>query len=190
MQRISADPDPDPDDEVTAQLSVSLSGVAGLEDLEERVARASAEAGRIVLARSLALLEDRVAAGYRAERRARVAKWRSLYVLTRLGWITVSRRQLFLPGARVYASPFDAFLELRERNHLSPWVRDQVVRLGARLPVREAADLLGGYVDAEIDHRTFWEWLSRLTAETRAAEGRLVAVDPAATSARRPRARR
>ena len=96
-------------------------------------------------------------------------KRRPLHLLTRFGWMRLTRWHMRQPDG-TYACPLDALLGLERRQHASPWITHQAVALATRLPYRQATLLLSGWVEAPIDHRSLYRWVQRVGATVVAEE--------------------
>lgn len=122
-------------------------------DIEEASLRASREAARQTMVEACRRLE--AGRGPRA-RRARHGRRRT--ILTRCGYITITRGRARRPdGSRYF--PLDERLGLEPHHEASPSVRRRGCELAAEHPYREAARLLGAEVGAHVDHRAPWRWV-------------------------------
>lgn len=149
--------------EITVKVSICQEGMS-LQELEEAVGVAVGEAGRDLLRRGCQALEDSwlerqstlgAGGGQTVLRRS---KRRSLDLLTRFGWIRLSRWQMRDAEGR-YHQPLDSLLGLQPRQHASPWITAQAVALATRLPYRQATQLLSGFVGQWLDHRSLYAWV-------------------------------
>jgi hypothetical protein len=160
--------------EITVSVSIGQDGMS-MQELEDAVGVAVEEAGRDLLRRACHALEDswlerrpalNGGAGQTALRRS---KRRSLDLLTRFGWIRLSRWQMRDAQGR-YHQPLDSLLGLQPRQHASPWITAQAVALATRLPYRQATQLLSGFVGQPLDHRSLYAWVRSAGAELVAEE--------------------
>jgi len=132
-----------------------------MEELEARIGEALQVAGRELLRQACDLVERHVLATGQGLRRS---KRRGLHLLTRFGWMRLSRWQMRDAQARFFY-PLDRALGLQPRQHASPWVTKQAVALATRIPYRQATYLLGGFLDEEIDHRSLYRWVQNAGAQ-------------------------
>lgn len=123
--------------------------------IEEACVAAGRKAAREALAQAMHRLE--AARGQRA-RRARHGRKRTL--LTRCGYVTITRGRARRPdGTRFF--PLDERLGLAPHHEASPAVRRRGCELAAEHPYREAARLLSCEVGARVDHRAIWRWVQQ-----------------------------
>jgi hypothetical protein len=153
--------------ETTISITIAETGVS-LQSLEAAVAEALGKAGRELLLAACAAVERNLfeSAGKRWLRNKR----RPLDLLTRFGWVRLERWQVQHRSTRRYHSPLDDVLQLAPRQHASPWVLAQAVALATRIPYRQATQLLTGWLDAPVDHRTVYAWVQQAGAGLVAAE--------------------
>ena len=105
---------------------------------------------------------------------------RARHLLTRFGWIRLERWQVRERESGRYAYPLDTALGLQPRQRASRWVVDAAMALAARLPYRQATELLDSLLGVPIDHRTVHGWVqgdrSRSTARARRVQARAVSL--------------
>lgn len=155
--------------ETAVSISISLEGQT-LKDLEAQICQALRQAGQDLLTQACQVMERNLLGSEKPSLRR--SKQRSLHLLTRFGWMRLSRWQM-CDGQGRFSCPLDAVLGLQSRQHASPWVIDQAVALATRLPFRQAAYLLGSFVDEEIDHRSLHRWVQKAGAQIVAEEDEL-----------------
>src|SRR3972149_4537523 len=102
--------------------------------------------GGELLGKVCQMLEEEGRAALRRRRQAQQVKIRPLDVLTRFGWLRLERRQVVDRATGRYYCPLDEVLALKGKRHYSPWVQAQAVALATRIPYRQAARLLGGWL--------------------------------------------
>ena len=135
-------------------MSITIEvGSTQLEDIE----RACAEAGRAAAREAMVGICRRLEAS-RSSRARRARHGRCRTILTRVGYITISRGRSRRPdGTRHF--PLDDRLGLAPHHEAPPWVRRRGCHLAAEHPYREAARLLSSDVGAPVDHRAIWRWV-------------------------------
>ena len=123
----------------------------------EEIERACVDAGRAAAREAMVGICRRLEAarGHRA-RRARYGRRRT--ILTRVGYVTITRGRGRRPDGTRYF-PLDRRLGLAPHHEASPAVRRRGCHLAAEHPYREAARLLGSEVGASVDHRAIWRWV-------------------------------
>lgn len=146
--------------ETMVSISIDPQGMT-LEALEAEIGAAVQQAGRRLLKEACRAIEAEVLQHQPSALRR--CKQRSLHLLTRFGWIRLSRWQM-RDAAGSYSCPLDAALGLQPPQHASPWIIAQAVALATRLPYRQATLLLGGLLDESLDHRTLHRWLQQAGA--------------------------
>lgn len=146
--------------ETTVTISINQE-CQSMEELETRIGEALQVAGRELLRQACDLVERHVLATGQGLRRS---KRRGLHLLTRFGWMRLSRWQMRDAQASFFY-PLDRALGLQPRQHASPWVTKQAVALATRIPYRQATYLLGGFLDEEIDHRSLYRWVQNAGAQ-------------------------
>jgi hypothetical protein len=144
----------------TVSISISPEGMS-LEALELRIGQAIREAGRRLLSQACRAMEAELLE--RHGDRLRRSKPRQLHMLTRFGWMRLSRWQMRDAEGRS-CCPLDAVLGLQPRQHASPWITNQAVALATRLPFRQAAYLLSTFIDEAVDHRSLHRWVQKAGA--------------------------
>ena len=149
--------------DTTITVSIPESG-ATLGEVEKGVAQAVEEAGRELLAAACRALEGQAVAALTRRGRVQRVKVRPLDVFTRFGWVRLERQQMVDRVVGRYTCPLDGVLALAPRQHVSPWVREQAVALATRVPYRQAATLLSGWLGARLDHRTLYAWVQQAGA--------------------------
>lgn len=155
--------------ETTITVKIPDDG-ATLDQLEGQVAKAVQEAGRTLLVEACRALEEQALTAQRRQRRVQQVKVRPRDLLTRFGWLRLERRQLVDRGRGRYTCPLDDLLALAPRQHASPRVQELAVQLATRLPYRQAAALLGSWLETPVDHRTLYGWVQRAGAQVVAEE--------------------
>lgn len=155
--------------ETTVTISISPEGKS-LEALEAGIGQALQEAGRRLLSEACRGMEAELLE--RQGDRLRRSKLRPLHLLTRFGWMRLTRWQMRDAGG-AYSCPLDGLLGLGRRQHASPWITNQAVALATRLPYRQATCLLSGWVQAPIDHRSLYRWVQATGAALVAEEDKL-----------------
>jgi hypothetical protein len=153
----------------TVSLSINPGGMS-LEALESRIGQALQEAGRRLLAEACRATEAILLE--RDGERMRRSKQRSLHLLTRFGWMRLSRWQMRNVDGRS-CCPLDAVLGLQPRHHASPWITSQAVALATRLPFRQAAHLLSIFINETVDHRSLHRWVQKAGARIMTEEDEL-----------------
>jgi len=146
--------------ETTVTVSINQEGDT-LEELEAKIGEALQQAGRELLCEACQHVETQV---LEARMELRRSKERGLHLLTRFGWIRLSRWQMRDAQGRFFYA-LDQALGLQPRQHASPWITSQAVALATRIPYRQAAYLLGGFLDEEIDHRSLYRWVQNAGAQ-------------------------
>jgi len=146
--------------ETTVTLSISPKGHT-LEELEPQIGEALQQAGKDLLVQACRIMEAQVLEERSELRRS---KLRGLHLLTRFGWMRLSRWQMCEAQGRFFC-PLDQVLDLQPRQHASPWITQQAIVLATRLPYRQAAYLLGGFLEEEIDHRSLYRWVQKSGAQ-------------------------
>ena len=141
-----------------------------MEDLEITIGASLRQAGQQLLQQACRAIEAELFES--AESGLRRSKRRQLDLLTRFGWIRLKRWQMRDVHGR-YFCPLDTHLGLAPRQHASPWIIEQAVALATRLPYRQAAHLLGGFLDEDIDHRSLYRWVQKAGAQIVAEEDEL-----------------
>lgn len=123
----------------------------------EDIEQACVEAGRAAAKEAMEGICRRLehSRGPRA-RRARHGRRRT--ILTRAGYVTITRGRARRPDGTRYF-PLDERLHLEPHHEASPAVRRRACELAAEHPYREAARLLGAEVGAHVDHRAPWRWV-------------------------------
>lgn len=152
---------------VETTIRVTIAERAGLGEAEQAVADQLQAAGRELLVGLCAAIETQVlaeASGLRPN------KQRGRDLLTRFGWVRLPRWQLQDTTTGRYLCPVDAVLGLRPRQHASPWVLGQAVALATRVPYRQATQLLCGWLQDRVDHRTVFAWVRAAGAQVVAEE--------------------
>lgn len=155
--------------ETTVTTNIHEEGMT-LEALEAEIAKSLQRAGRLLLEQACRAMEDEILERHRS--RLRRSKQRSFHLLTRFGWMKLTRWQMRdVRGS--FSCPLDAQLGLEPRQHASPWITEQAVSLATRLPYRQAAYLLGAFVEEPIDHRSLYRWVQKAGAQIVAEEDEL-----------------
>jgi hypothetical protein len=154
--------------EATVRLSIPAQGMS-LEELETRIGQLVKQAANDLLRQACQHMDaERV----QNEPGVRAVKQRSLHLLTRFGWTSLVRWQV-RDAQGHYRCPLDQMLGLGAAQHTSPWITDRAVGLATRLPFRQAACLLGTFVDEAIDHRSLHRWIQKAGAQVVMAEDAL-----------------
>ena len=143
--------------QVNTTISVELPDSTTLDDVERVLADELRNAGQRLLIALCQDLEQRVL--NRAGPRLRSDHRRSRHLLTRFGWIRLERWQVRERDTGRYAYPLDTALGLQPRQRASRWVIDAAMALAARLPYRQATELLDSLLGVPIDHRTVHGWV-------------------------------
>jgi hypothetical protein len=146
--------------EMTVTISINPNEV-DLEALEAQIGHAMQQAGNQLLVQASKVIETQFLEEHSELRRS---KRRGLHLLTRFGWIRLSRWQVRDARGRFFC-PLDQVLGLQPRQHDSPWITRQAVALATRIPYRQAAHLLSGFLEEEIDHRSLYRWMQRTGAQ-------------------------
>jgi hypothetical protein len=121
--------------------------------IEEACVRAGRAAAREMMVQAVHRLE----AG-RGRRARKVRHGRRRRILTRAGYITITRgRARRADGTRYF--PIDDRLGLPPHHESSPAVRRRGTHLAAQHPYREAARLLSAEVGEVVDWRAVWRWV-------------------------------
>lgn len=126
-----------------------------MEELEAQIAEALQQAGKELLQQACQQMEEQM---MEADPGLRRVKRRGLHFLSRFGWMKLVRWQV-RDGEGRYCYPLNSLLGLEPRQRVSPWLVGQGIALATRIPYRQAADLLGTFVDEWIDHRTLYRWV-------------------------------
>jgi hypothetical protein len=147
--------------ETTVTISINQKSQS-IEELEAQIGQALQQAGRELLGQACREMETRLFESREAGLRR--CKQRSLDMLTRFGWIRLSRWQMQDAKGR-FDCPLDQVLGLQPRQHASPWIIQQAVTLATRLPYRQATYLLRSFVEAPIDHRSLYRWVQKAGAQ-------------------------
>jgi len=146
--------------ETTVTISINEEGQS-MEELEAQIGAMLQQAGRELLIQACHHVETQL---LDAQKELRRSKRRGLHLLTRFGWMRLSRWQMRDAQGRFFY-PLDQALGLRPRQHASPWITGQAVALATRIPYRQAAYLLGCFLDDEIDHRSLYRWVRNAGAQ-------------------------
>ena len=154
--------------EATVRLSIPAQGLS-LEELEIRIGQLVKQAAHDLLRQACQHMDAELVHN---EPAVRAVKKRSLHLLTRFGWTRLVRWQVRDAQGR-YHCPLDQLLGLAAGQHISPWIRDRAIGLATRLPFRQAACLLGTFVDEAIDHRSLHRWIQKAGAQIVRAEDAL-----------------
>lgn len=152
----------------TVTISINEEGNT-LEELEAIIGGALQQAGRELLCEACQHVEAQVLG---AQSDLRRSKQRGLHMLTRFGWIRLSRWQMRDTHGRFFYA-LDQALGLQPRQHASPWILHHSISLATRLPYRQAAYLLGGFLEEEIDHRSLYRWVQKAGAQIVEEEDKL-----------------
>jgi hypothetical protein len=144
----------------TVTISINPNGM-NLEALEAQIGKAVQHAGGELLLQAAKAIEAQL---LEDQPGLRHSKRRGLHLLTRFGWIRLRRSQVRSEQGRFFY-PLDQVLGLQPRQHDSPWITRQAVALATRIPYRQAAHLLGGFLEEEVDHRSLYRWVQREGAE-------------------------
>lgn len=143
---------------VETTITVSIpEGTTTLGEVEVAVRRTVEAAGRRLLLALCKEIEQKALSELRGQ--VQQVKVRPLDMLTGFGWIRLERRQVVQRGDGCYWCPLDGVLGLAPRQHASPWVQQQAVALATRMPYRQAAALLSGWLGTPLDHRTVYAWV-------------------------------
>ncbi len=136
------------------QVSITVEvGSTRFSDIEQACLEAARAAAREAMVGICRRLE-----GSRGPRARKARHGRRRTVLTRAGYITITRgRARRSDGTRYF--PLDERLGLEPHHEASPAVRRRGCALAAEHPYREAARLLGAEVGAHVDHRAPWRWV-------------------------------
>lgn len=154
--------------EATVRLSIPAQGMS-LEELETQIGQLVKQAAHDLLRQACQHMDAELVHN---EPAVRAVKQRSLHLLTRFGWTKLVRWQVRDAQGR-YRCPLDQVLELAAGQHTSPWITDRAIGLATRLPFRQAACLLGAFVDEAIDHRSLHRWIQKAGAQIVTAEDEL-----------------
>ncbi len=146
--------------ETTVTISINQKGTT-LEELEAQMGDVLRQAGKDLLVQACQVMEALVLEERSELRRSKI---RGLHMLTRFGWIRIKRWQMRDVQGRFFC-PLDQVLDLQPRQHASPWILRHSISLATRLPYRQAAYLLGGFLDEEIDHRSLYRWVQKAGAQ-------------------------
>lgn len=153
----------------TVNISIPEEGMT-LEALEEMISSHVQQAASKLLLHACKAQETRILDNQ--EPGVHRNKQRPLDLLTRFGWIRLTRWQVKDKDGH-YDCPLDDVLDLKPRQHASPWIKAQAVSLSTRLPYRQAAYLLSSFVEEPIDHRTLYRWVQQAGAHIVAQEDEL-----------------
>ena len=155
---------------VSTQVTLSISPTGqSFEAIEAQIAQSLKQAGKDLLIQACQAMEANV---LQQNHKLRRCKKRKLHLITRFGWIRLSRIQVRDDQGRFFC-PLDQVLLLQPRQHASPWVLQQSIRLATRLPYRQAATLLSDVLEEEIDHRSLYRWVQKAGARLVAEEDAL-----------------
>jgi hypothetical protein len=143
--------------QVHTTISVEVPDSTTLDDVERVLADELRRAGQRLLVALCQELETHVLRQAGASLRADHRRTRQL--LTRFGWIRLERWQVRERESGRYAYPLDVALGLEPRQRASRWVIDAAMALAARLPYRQATELLDTLLGVPIDHRTVHGWV-------------------------------
>jgi hypothetical protein len=135
----------------TISVSIPEEGMT-LDEPESAVWAAASAAARDAITAACAVIE--ADAVVRAGDRVSLDRRRPLDVLTRFGWVRLTRWHVRDRQDNGYRHLLDEVIRLVPRQHASPWVIQQAAALAAQVTVRRAADFLAGYVETNVDHRT------------------------------------
>jgi hypothetical protein len=139
---------------VRYQVSITVEvRSTSFEDIEQACVEAGRAAAREAMVGICRHLE--ASRGPRA-RRARHGRRRT--ILTRAGYVTITRGRARRPDGTKYF-PLDHRLGLAPHHEASPAVRRRGCHLAAEHPYREAARLLSAELGAPVDHRAIWRWV-------------------------------
>lgn len=141
-------------------LIISPDGM-NLEELEKEISKVLQQAGQQLLLQACQALEDQLLE--QEQEQYLRDKRRKLHLLTRFGWVQLSRWQMRQREGG-YCRPLDEMLGLEPHQHASPWILDRAVSLATRIPYRQATYLLGTFVDEPLDHRTLYRWVQKAGA--------------------------
>ena len=154
--------------EATVRLSIPAQGMS-LEELETRIGQVVKQAANDLLRQACQHMDAKLV---ETEPAVRAVKKRPLHLLTRFGWTRLVRWQV-RDAQGCYRCPLDQVLGLVAGQHTSPWITHRAVALATRLPFRQAACLLGTFVDEAIDHHSLHRWAQKAGAQIVAAEDAL-----------------
>lgn len=146
--------------ETTVTISINPKGLS-LVELEAKIGDALQQSGKDLLVQACQVIETQILEEHSELRRS---KPRELHLLTRFGWIRMKRWQMRDSQGRFFC-PLDQVLDLHPRQHASPWILRQSISLATRLPYRQAAYLLGGFLEEDIDHRSLYRWIQKAGAQ-------------------------
>lgn len=144
--------------ETTIKISIPQEGMT-LQALEVAVAQEVRRAGRELILAGCKAMEAQIL--NRERKVLRPNKRRPLDILTSFGWVQLERWHVQEGPAGAYNYPLDKVLDLRPRQHASPWVVAQAIALATRLPYRQATTLLRGWLGVWVDHRTVYSWVKQ-----------------------------
>lgn len=143
--------------QVHTTISVEVPDSTTLDEVEKVLADELRRAGQRLLVALCQELETDVlqqaGASLRSDHR------RARHLLTRFGWIRLERWQVRERESGRYAYPLDNALGLQPRQRASRWVIDAAMALAARLPYRQATELLDSLLGVPVDHRTVHGWV-------------------------------
>ena len=142
---------------VTDTVELTLREGCTLAELEELISDQLQRAGRDLLIAACSALEDGLLENQAADLQPNKRRPRDL--LTRFGWIRLSRWSARDRSSGQYHYPLDEALAMEPRQHASPWVMRRAIELAAKLSYREATALLAHLIGTEVDHRTLWGWV-------------------------------
>jgi hypothetical protein len=114
-------------------------------------------AGRAAAKEAMVQAVHRLEAG-RGQRSRRARHGRKRTILTRAGYITITRGRARRPDGTRYF-PLDERLGLPPHHESSPAVRRRGCHLSAEVPYRHAARLLSAEVGETVDWRAVWRWV-------------------------------
>jgi hypothetical protein len=143
--------------QVNTTISVEVPDSTSLDEVEQVLADELRKAGQRLLVALCRDLESDVLA--RAGSSLRSDHRRARHLLTRFGWVRLERWQVRERDTGRYAYPLDRALGLEPRQRASRWVVDAARALAARLPYRQATELLDSLLDVPVDHRTVHGWV-------------------------------
>jgi hypothetical protein len=143
--------------QVHTTISVELPDATTLDDVEKMLAEELRKAGQQLLVALCRDLETQVLE--QAGPSVRSDHRRSRHLLTRFGWIRLERWQVRDRQTGRYTYPLDTALGLQPRQRASRWVVEAAMALAARLPYRQATELLDSLLDVPVDHRTVHGWV-------------------------------
>jgi hypothetical protein len=143
--------------QLNTAISVEVPDSTTLDDVEQILAGALRSAGQRLLVALCQELEtivlQQAGPSLRADHR------RARHLLTRFGWIRLERWQVRERESGRYPYPLDTALGLRPRQRASRWVVEAAMALAARLPYRQATELLDSLLGVPVDHRTVHGWV-------------------------------